>query len=163
MYDVPCMRTGYRESPEVAQPSALKLRNVRSERLGNNLGNICSLFHTQWGTAVSSVPAPLAPCSVGHAVMAVVVGRSPPCLCGAGSEMGWWSLHGLKTSECLYPLFHMQLCTLSTIWCSKCSEEWITRFLVGFSLVLISMMANCSADVAQPCYEGGCFLHAGGT
>lgn len=148
---------GYREPTEVAQPSALKLRNARSEHLGNNLGSICSLFHM----AVSSVPAPPAPCSVGHAVMAATVRWSLPCLCGAGGAMAWWSFYGLKTSECLHLPFHMRLCTLSTMWCSKCSEEWITRFLVGSSLVLISVMANCFADVAQPCSEGRCFLCLG--
>lgn len=114
VYNVPCTRMGYREPTEVAQPSAMKLRNARSERLGKNLGNICSLFHMRWGTAVSSVPVPLAPCSVGHAVMATAVGWSP-CLCGAGGAMGWWCLYGLNTSECLYPQFHMQLSTLTTM------------------------------------------------
>lgn len=32
---------------------------------------------------------------------------------------------------------------------------------MGSSLVLISVMANCFADVAQPCSEGRCFLCLG--
>lgn len=45
------------------------------------------------------------------------------------------------------------MCPLSSTGCSKCPLEGISRFLVGFSLVLISVMANCCADVAQPCSQ----------
>lgn len=51
------VQTRVTEPTEVAQPSAVKLRNATSERLGNNLGDACSLFHMWWGWADSSGPA----------------------------------------------------------------------------------------------------------
>lgn len=81
---------------EVAQPSAPELRNARSERLGNNLGGICSPFPRLWAQSLL--------CGQG-------AGMEPSLPHGAGGAVGWLCLHGFKTSGCFHALLHMQLCT----------------------------------------------------